>query len=161
MLKQEPPESLEGFALIDGSLPPLFFSDFINGIVEGFDDMKTIQDQGGVRAVFFDGSDVGLAHITTGPRDLLFLIVTELFGEEFVDGFTAFSLTNPKDAGSVQIIDHGSVFMAFTVGDLVYPNGPKPPYSMPLPDASNGSVQHIRQGGLGDVQDPCSSFLRH
>ena len=89
------------------------------------------------------------------------MIVAELFGEEFVDGFTALSRTNPKDAGSVQIIDHGGVFMSFTVGDLVYPDRLKAPYSVPLPDVGNGSVQHIRKGGLGDVQDLCSGFLGH
>ena len=106
MLKQKPPESLEGFALIDGSLTPLFFADLINGIVEGFNDMKTIQDQGGVRAVFLDCPDVGLAHVTTGPRDLLFLIVAELFGEEFIDGFTALSMKptveqNPMNSAEI------------------------------------------------------------
>ena len=101
MLKQKPPKPLEGLTLIDGNLAPLFFSDFIDGIVESFNDMKMIQNEGGVRAVLLDGPDVGLAHVATGPCDLPFLIVTELLGEEFVDGFTALSRTNPKDTGSV------------------------------------------------------------
>ena len=101
MLKQKPPKALEGFTLIDGSLAPLFFTDLVNGIVEGLDDMESIQNEGGVRAVLLDGSDVGLAHVATGPCDLPFLIVAELFGEEFVDGFTTLSWTDPNDAGSV------------------------------------------------------------
>ena len=161
MLKQEPSKPLEGFTLIDGSLAPLFFADRINGIVEGLNDMKTIQDEGGVRAVFLNRSDVGLAHVATGPGDLPFLIVAELFGEESVYGFTALSRTNPNDAGSVQVIDHGGVFMPFAVRDFVYPDSLNAPYSVTLPDACNGSVQHIRKGGLGDVQDLCSGFLCH
>jgi len=102
-----------------------------------------------------------LAHVATGPCDLPFLIVAELFGEEFVDGFTTLSRTDPNDAGSLQVIDHGSVFMSFAVGDLVYPDRLKASYSVTLPDAGNGSVQHIGKGGLGDMQDLCSGFLGH
>ena len=161
MLKQKPSKPLESLSLIDGSITPLFFAYLINGIVEGLDDMKMIQDQSDIGAMMLDSSNIGCTHVTTGPFDLPFLIVAELFGEEFVDGFTTLSWTNPEDAGSVQVIDHSGVFMAFTVGDLIYPDCLKPPYPVPLPDASNGTVKDIRKGGLGDVQDLCSSFLRH
>jgi hypothetical protein len=161
MLKEKPSKTPESLSFINGSFTPLFFTDLIHCIIEGFDYMKTIQNEGGVGTMFLNGADVGLAHITTGPCDLPFLIVCELLCEEFVDGLTALSPANPKDTGSVQVIDDRGVFTTLTVRDLIDPDRLKSPDSVTLPDTGNGSVQHIGKSGFGDVQDPGSGFLGH
>jgi len=75
---------------------------------------------------------IGLIHVTTCPFDLTFLIATEHFSEEYINGFPALSFTNPKDTRPVKIIDHSSVFMPFAVRDLINPDTFKASNSVPI-----------------------------
>ena len=67
MFIQQPSESFQGFAIIDRGFSPLLFANFVNGFVECFYDMESIQYQGGIRTMAFDSCDIGLAHVTGSP----------------------------------------------------------------------------------------------
>jgi len=72
--------------------------------------------------MILDGPNIGFTHVTTCPFDFIFLILTEHFVKEYIDCFTALPLADPNNARSVKIVDDGSVFMAFAVGDFVNAN---------------------------------------
>jgi len=89
MLKQKLAKAFECLTVIGGGLSPLLLSNLIHSFIERSSDMETIQNQGSVEAVIFDGSYIGLTHVPTGPLDLFFLVITELFGKEFINGVSA------------------------------------------------------------------------
>lgn len=144
--EEEPAKALESLTLILRGLTPLLFADLIDGLIESFGDMEAVQDQFGVRAMLLDGSDIGLAHVTAGPCNLPFLVVTELFGEEPVDGFAALSRADPDNPRPVKVIDHGGVLMPSRVGNLVNADGFKCSNSMAIPDTGDGAVKQIGKG---------------
>jgi len=161
VLEKQPAKALEDFAFIGGRLAPLFFADLIDGGVEGLNDVEAVQDQGGLGAVRFNGSNVGLTHIAAGPLDFRFLVVTERFIEELVDGFATLSLADPYDAGAIQVIDDGGILVAPAVGDLIDAHGFKVPNAVSFPQPSNAAVQLIREGGGSHLQKPGSNLLGH
>ncbi len=161
VLEEQPTKSFEGFSLICAGLPPLFFADLVNGLVEGLDDVKSIQDEGGLGAVLLDCSDVRLAHIAAGPLDLLLLVAAEGFGEEPINALPALAFADPDHAGSVHVIDNGGVLMAFAVGNLIDANALEAPNSVSVPESLDGAVEQIRQGRFGNAKDLGPRFLAH
>jgi len=125
VFEKEPAQSFEYFAFLGACLPPLLLTNLIKGCVDGLDDMEAIQDESGVRAMLLDGPYVGFTHVTGGPENLVFLVGGEAFLEEQVDRFSPLAFAHPYDARSVQVIDDGSVLIAFAIGDLVYTDGPQ------------------------------------
>jgi len=126
MLKQKPTKAFKCLTAIGGGLFPLFFSNLIHSFIECFSNMETIQNQDSVGTVIFDGPYIGLAHIAAGPLNLLFLIVTKMFGKEFINGASALALADPHNTSTIKIIDDGSVLMPFAVRDLINSYGFKP-----------------------------------
>ncbi len=161
MAEQKPAKTLEGLSLVRGSLSPLFFTQFIDSGVEGFDDMEAIQDQGNIGTVIIDCTHIGSAHITACPLDLLFLIGTELGIEEGIDGVPAFAPTDPDHTGSVEVINNGGVLSPFGVGDLVNTDRFQSSDFMAAADSGNQPVQKLREGRFWNVQYGGGSFLRH
>jgi len=54
----------------------------IDRLVQGLGDMETVQDQFGIGAMVFDGSNVCLTHVAASPFYLVSLVITKLLGEE-------------------------------------------------------------------------------
>lgn len=133
VFEKEPAQPFEYFAFLGACFPPLLLTDLIQGCVDGLDDMETIQDEGGIRAMLLEGPDVGFTHVTSGPANLVSLVGGEVFLEEEVDGFSTLAFADPDDARSVQVIDDGSVLVAFAIGDLVDPDGPQSSDPMAIP----------------------------
>ena len=98
VFEKEPAQAFKYFAFLGGCFPPLLLADFIKGRIDGFDDMETIQDQRGVTAVFLNGPDVGFAHVTGGPKNLVSLVAREAILKEEVDRIPALASFDPNDA---------------------------------------------------------------
>ena len=92
--------------------------------------------------MLLNGSDIGLAHVATGPLNFALLVVSESLVEELINGFSALSAADPYDAGSIQIIDDGGILTALTVGDFINANALKIPNPVSLAQPVNG-------GGVG------------
>jgi hypothetical protein len=146
MLKQEPTKAFECLTVIGGGLSPLLFSNLIHSFIECFNDMETIQNQRSVGAVIFDGSYISLAHVAASPLDLLFLVVTKVFGKEFINGSSSLALADPHNTSPIKIIDDGSVLMPFAVRDFINPYGFKTPNFVSRTKAGYAAVQEIGQG---------------
>ena len=159
--EKEPAQAFEYFAFLPACFSPLFLPDLIKGRIDGFDDMETIQDQGGFTAMLLNGPYVGFTHVTGGPENLVFLIAREAFLEEDVNRLPALALADPYDTGSIQVVDDGSVFMALAVGDLIHTDGCQSPDPMAIPQSGDALVEQIREGGLGDMKEPSGSLLSH
>ena len=124
---QQPSQSLQRFAILDGGLSPLLFADLIDGPVQSFDDMETIQHKRGVRAMILNGSHVCLAHVTATDLNLPLLIVAEHFIEENINGFTPFAGANPDHTGSIEVVDQRGVLVPLGIGNLVDADSPQSP----------------------------------
>jgi len=161
VFEKEPAEPFEYFAFLPACFSPLFLPDLIKGRIDGFDDMETIQDQGGFTAILLNGPYVGVTHVTGGPENLVSLIAGKAFLEEDVNRLPALALADPYDTGSIQVVDDGSVFMALAVGDLIHTDGCQSPDPMTIPQSGDALVEQIREGGLGDMKEPSGSFLSH
>ena len=146
MLEQKSPKAFGCLTVIGGGLSPLLFSNLIHSFIECFSDMETIQNQRSVRTVIFDGSYIGLAHVTASPLDLLFLIVTKMFGKEFINGFSALALADSHNTSPIKIIDDSSVLMPFAVRDFINSYGFKPPNSVSGRKAGYAAVQEVGEG---------------
>jgi hypothetical protein len=161
MFIQQPPESFQGFAIIDRGFSPLLFANFVNGFVECFYDMEPIQYQGGLRTMALDSCDIGLAHVTGSPSNFAFLIIAKHFVKETIDAIRAFTFTNPYDTGLVSVINDRGVFMVLSVGYFINTNGSKVANTMSVADPLNATMQLIRKSGLGNMQQLSGGFLSH
>ncbi len=77
--------------------------------------MEAVQHQRGIRTMVADGADIGLAHVTASPPDLLFLIGTEHVIEEDIYALAPFPGANPHHARAVQVIDQRGVLVPLAV----------------------------------------------
>jgi hypothetical protein len=152
MTVQNPSQSLKDLPLLHPGIPPLLLAHLVHGTIESFDDMETIQDESGLGAMVLDGSHIGLAHIAAGPPDTLFLKSAEFLVEKPIDGLPTLTVTDPYHTGTLQIVDHRSVFLTPGVGDLVDPYGPYSSDTVALANALNRAVKQIRKGGRRDTQ---------
>ena len=108
--------------------------------------METVDDEGGVGAMVSDRFGIGAAHIATGPSDPLDLGRAQLLVKEPVDGGAAFSLANPDNARSVQIVDNGGEFAAFQIRDLIDAQCDQSPNPVTGPCASDDAMKDVRHG---------------
>jgi len=161
VFEKEPAQPFKYFSFLGGCFPPLLLTYLIKGCIDGLDDMETIQDQGGVRAMLLDGPYVGFTHVTGGPENLVSLVVGEAFLEEEVDRTPALALADPYDARSIQVIDDSSVLVALAIGDLIHTDGPQSSDSMAIPQSGDALVEEIREGGGGEVKEPGGGLLSH
>ena len=161
VFEKEPAQPFKYFAFLGGCFPPLLLTDFIKGCIDGFDDMETIQDEGGLRAMLLDGPYVGFTHVTGGPENLVSLVVGEAFLEEEVDRIPALALADPYDARSFQVIDDSGVLVALAIGDLIHTDGLQSSDPMAIPQSGDALVEEIREGGSGDVKEPGGGLLSH
>lgn len=88
--------------LVEGA--PLFVVRVVDRLRESLGDVEVIDDGGGVRAVVLDGHGVGAAHVAAGPEDAFALPLAQGFGEEPMDGLTAFALPDPRRSRPVQVV---------------------------------------------------------
>lgn len=161
VFKKKPSEPFEYFAFLGACFPPLLLTDLIKGCVDGLDDMETIQDESGIRAMLLDGPYVRFTHVTGGKEDVLSLIGGEVFLEEEVDGFSTFAFAHPDDARSVQVIDDRSVLAAFAIGDLIDTDGLQSSDLMAIAQSVDALVEEIREGGGGEVKESRCGLLGH
>src|SRR5438132_1834565 len=124
---EQPAEAFDGVTGVALESTPCFFTDFIDGFIESFDQMEAVDDESGVRAVVLDRFGIGAAHIATGPADALDLGRTQLLFEEPVNGGAAFALANPEDTGAVQVVHNGGESAALQIGNLIDAHCDKPP----------------------------------
>ena len=143
MSVEQPAEPFQSFPVRFVGLSPLLLADFVDRLVEIFDDVEAVQDQGRILAVGLDGSNVGFAHVAAGPRDLGFLVVAEGLGEEPVDGLTPFTCADPDHTGPIQVVDDRGILVALSVGDLINPYRLETSDLVPLPTPFDGPVQQV------------------
>jgi hypothetical protein len=93
--------------------------------------MQAIRYQRGIRAMGFDGPDVGLAHVTTCVLDSGFLIVAQRLVEELVNGLSPLALADPDQTGSIQVVDRRGVLVPLVIGDSINANA-RPTQRNPL-----------------------------
>ncbi len=127
----------------------MLFTNFIDhafSVIESLDDMKTIQNQGGVGAMILDGPYICFTHVATCPFYFIFLIFTEHFIKKYIDRFTALALADPNNARSVKIVDDGSVFMAFAVADFVNADTLKASDSVSIAYTGDTTMKQIGKG---------------
>ena len=161
MPEEEPAQALECLAILRPQrLPPLFLANFVDRVVEGLDDMESVEDQLGVGAVLLDGADESLTHVAAGPFDTILLVGAEMVKEP-VDGLAGLATAHPDHAGSVQVVDHGGVFVALGIGNLVDTYGFEAPDLVWLSNPVDDSVKDIGQGRGGDAQHLPGCLLRH
>ena len=159
---EEPAHAFEGAALIAGfEFAPFIDADGIDGLVEGLDDVETVEDESGIRAVVFDGLDIGAAHIATGPTDAAALVFGEVLGEERVDGLAAFTGANPEDPGAVQIINDGGELAALGIGDFIDSDSDQTTDFVTGAGAGDDAVKQVGEGGLGHVEQEGGGLLSH
>lgn len=161
MTIEQPAQSFERFAVLGGSLSPLFLADLIDSAVERFDDMEAIQHERGVRAMILNGADVGLTHIAAGQSNLGLLVIAEHLIEEPVNGITPLAGADPHHAGSVQVVNQRRVFVALGIGNLIDADSPEPPDLVPVTGGRNAAMQQVgERRGRGMQQRP-RTLLRH
>lgn len=147
MAVKKPTQTFEGFPLVRSGIAPLLLTHIIDGVAEGFDDVEAIQNQSGIGTMIPDGANVGLAHVTTGPHDSLFLKETERIVEEPVNCLPALSLAHPYHTRAFEIVNQGGVFVALRVGDLVDADLFQSPDTVTFAQAGNRAVQQVRESG--------------
>jgi hypothetical protein len=161
VFEKEPAQAFKYFAFLGGGFPPLLLADFIKGCIDRLDDVKTIQDQGGVTAMLLNGPKIGFTHITGGPKNLVPLIGREAFLKEEVDRIPALTLADPNDARPIQVINDGGILAAFAIGDLIHAEGGQPSDPMAIARSHDALVEEIRKGGGRDMKEPGGGLLRH
>jgi hypothetical protein len=109
----------DDFAIIAAELAPFFFANLIDGCVESFDDVESVDDQRDVRAVGFDPLNVGSTHVAAGPFDSALLTFGKFLQKEFINRFPALALADPDDAGAIKIIDNRRELSALQVRDFI------------------------------------------
>ena len=93
-------------------------SSFVNGPIQVLYDMKAIKDQGGLRGMLLNRSQIGSPHIQTDGLKSSGSTFSQP-SEELIDGLLFPVQPHPQKFSSFQIIDQGEIAMSLLSGDLI------------------------------------------
>jgi len=159
---QQPPQPLDGLALCCVlEFAPLVFAHFVDGIIEGFDNMKAVDDQLSPWTPVFDSADVCLRHVAGGEANVCTLKGAHLGFEEAINGLSPLSVAHPDHTAAVKIIHDGSVAASALVGDLIDADSAQGANPMATADSVNGTMQHSRECRGTHIEQLCGSALGH
>lgn len=139
----KPAQALDGLAIDLGSFSPLLLAYLIDRVVERFDDMETIEHQGGVGTMVFDRPDVGPTHVAAGGVDLGFLVGAQGLIEEPFDALAAFARADPDHHRALEVIDQRGVLMALVLRHFINAESLQTADAVPLAQGVNRAVQQI------------------
>ncbi len=157
----QPPQTFECLPVRIVGFAPRLLANFVDGFVQGLDDMESIQDQGCFRTPFLDGADKGLAHVAAAGYDPISLVSAQLLFEEAVDGIAGFAFSDPDDARSLEIVYDGGVFPPLAVRDFVDTDHFELPDPMSRSFSADNPVQKVRHRRIGYLQQPGGRLLGH